>query len=244
MSVFLFIEICIYKTQIYRMKKIIFFDVCNTLVDTNSTVEYVNFLVKNNVGNEKCAKLLKNKYLSYFSYIVRKYTKYDLHRKITFKFFKWINIKDEKNLQSIFFNEYFSKRTKVMDILINSIDKKQNDIYLISASINQPIDLLSKHLGVKSFSSKLIIENDVYTWKAQYDLLWNKEYALKNSNISLNDYNECLFYTDNISDFSFIKFLQIQSNNLKVYPIINNKRNITIRQKFLNNNEIKYEFIS
>ena len=71
-----------------------------------------------------------------------------------------------------------------------------------------------------------------------------KEYALKNSNISLNDYNECLFYTDNISDFSFIKFLQIQSNNLKVYPIINNKRNITIRQKFLNNNEIKYEFIS
>lgn len=225
------------------MKKLVLFDVCKTLVNTNSTKEYICFLDSNNIWNKIYSRILKNRYLSILLYLINKYLNIDLSRELVFSFFKWISISNEDKLSKKFFNQYILKKTKIMDILIKYKKNKSYDIYLVSASINQPIDLLANHLWVWSFSTRLIVENNKYTWHVYHDLLWDKEYALKNSDINMRGYDECFLYTDDISDFSLIKFLKLSTNHLKIFPIINNRINEKKRRKFLSNNKIDYEFI-
>ncbi len=224
------------------MKNLLIFDVCDTLVNTNSTTEYINFLINHNLWNKKYRKLLKNKYFLFCLHIIRKYTNIDIQRKITFRFFKWIYVHDEEKLKKEFFSLYLSKKTKIMDKLIESKDNKSNEVFLLSASINQPIDMLSQYLWVKSYSTKLVIKNNKYTGKVYYDLLWNKEYILKR-NINIYEYEKCMLYTDNLSDFPLIKHLKLNARKLKVYPIIKNIQKENTWKNFLLDNNIDYEFI-
>ena len=226
------------------MKKLLIFDVCNTIVNTNSTNEYINFLIEHNLWNKLYKNLLKNKYVLILFYFIHKYTHYNIHRKAIFKFFKWIKLDDVEKINYKFLKLYLSKKTKVMDILTKTKNINETDIFLISASINQPIDLLSEYLWVKSFSTKMTIKNKKYTGWVEHDLLWNKEFIIKKWAINLKKYHECNIYTDNTSDFNFIKYLNQSSiKSLKVYPVIKNNEQKKKRENFLFNNKVKHEFI-
>ena len=226
------------------MKHLVLTDVCDTLIDLNSTYDYIKFLYKHNYWNKFLWKLVNNRYFWFLFYVVFRLTWLDLQRKLTFLFFKNLKIDDLKRINQLFRKFYISKRTKILDKIIENKDK-WDKIVLVSASINPPIDMLWKYLWVEYFSSKLEEKKWIYTWKVEKDLLWNKESLLVLKKLDISKYDNVSFYTDNLSDIWFITFIQKLSKNSKFYLIIKSEKIKNKWLKLLYSSSIKnYEFIS
>lgn len=216
-------------------------DVCDTLIDLNSTYDYIKFLYIHGFGNKIIWWLLNNKLFNVFLYIIKKFTKIDLQRLLTFEFFRWIPHKQLNDINKDFRKFYISKKTKILDLMENYI-KNENEVILVSASINIPIDMLSKYLGCKSYSSKLEKINWIYTWKVMKDLLQNKESIIYDKKLDISKYNSCQFYTDNLTDIWFIVEIQKNIPNSKFSLVLKSNK-----QEWLSilsvNKIINYEFI-
>jgi phosphoserine phosphatase len=226
------------------MKKLILTDVCDTLIDLNSTYDYIKFLCKHNYWNKFLWKLLNNRYFWLFSYITFRLTWLDPQRKLTFYFFKNMKIDDLKKINQSFRKFYISKKTKILDKIIEH-KNKWDKVVLVSASVNPPIDMLWSYLWVDYFSSELEEKDWIYTWKVKEDYLWNKESLFVSKKLDNSKYDNVSFYTDNLSDIWFITFIQKLSKNSNFYLIIKSERIKNKRLKLLHSNNIKnYEFIS
>ncbi len=224
---------------------LVFSDVCDTLVDINSTNSYIKFLYNHKYWNKVLWYLLNNRLFSLFSVAILRFFGYDLQRKLTPLFFKRINKSDLCDINKIFRNFYIWRKTKVLDMIMCH-KKKWDKVVLISASINPPIDMIGNYLWVDYFST--VLEEDkkwMYTWKFVEDLLWNKESLLENNMLNIKRFDDVAFYTDNLSDINFIKKIQTLSKNAKFYLIVKSDK---IKNKRLNllhsNNIVNYEFIS
>lgn len=219
-------------------------DVCDTLIDLNSTYDYIKFLYKHNYWNKFIWFLLNNYFFKLFSFIISRLTRYDIHRKLTFIFFKNIKIDSLDDINQDFRNFYISKKTKILDKIIKHKDK-WDKVILVSASINPPIDMLGNYLWIDYYSSILEEKKWIYTWRTKNDLLWNKECLLNSKELNINNYDNVAFYTDNLSDIWFIKSIQNLSKNSTFYIILKPEKLKNKRLKLLNSNNIKnYEFIS
>ena len=226
------------------MKKLILTDVCDTLIDLNSTYDYIKFLCNHNYWNKFLWFLLNNYYFKLFSYIFNKIARYDIHRNLTFYYFKNMKKTDLKEINQQFRKYYLSKKTKVLDKIIE-YKEEWNNVILVSASINPPIDMLWSYLWVDYFSSILEEKWWVYTWRVINDLLWNKESLFLSKKLDISKYDNVLFYTDNLTDIWFITFIQKLSKNSNFYLIIKSEKIKNKRLKLLHSNDIKnYEFIS
>lgn len=226
------------------MNNLVLSDVCDTLIDLNSTYDYIKFLCKHNYWNKLLWFLLNNYFFKLFSFVIFKITKYDIHRKLTFIFFKNIKRNSLNLINQDFRDFYISKRTKILDKIIEH-NNKWEKVVLVSASINPPVDMLWNYLWIDYYSSILEEKNWIYTWKIKNDLLWNKESLLISKELDINKYETVVFYTDNLSDIWFIKSIQNLSKNSKFYIVLKPEKLKNKRLKLLNSNNIKnYEFIS
>lgn len=225
------------------MTHLILSDVCDTLIDLNSTYDYIKFLCKHNYWNKVLWKLVNNRYFWFLCYVAFRFTWLDLQRKLTFLFFKNMKIEDLNKINQSFRKFYISKRTNILDKIIEHKDK-WDKIVLVSASINPPIDMLWNYLWVEYFSSELEEKKWIYTWKVKKDLLWNKETLLISKKLDISKYDNVSFYTDNLSDIWLIMFIQKFSKNSKFYLIIKSEKKRNKWLKLLHSNKIKnYEFI-
>jgi len=221
------------------MKKLYLFDVCWTIVNLNSTYEYINFLIDKWI--KKYYKIFFFKrYIWIVYYILEKIFRKDFKRNLAVRFLKWLK---EDNLIKINkeFYKYYKKYIN-LNIIETLLDKnKYNDTYLLSASINPPIDFLKKDLNINGFSSVLWINNWKYNWKLDFDLLGKKENIFKEKLIEINLYDEIHFFTDNTEDISIINYFI--KNNKKIYAHIVIYNNKYYWKKYFKNNNIKHEFI-
>lgn len=223
--------------------KLVIFDVCNTVVDVDSTRFYVDFLKDNGYGKRRLLSLIKNRLFFFLSTIINKVFWYNIHRKLTFWFFKWIDSNQLKRLNKLFLDKYLIKAKLPLKQLIEHRNLGEK-VVLISASINPPIEILWEHLWVDTYSSKLIVKNGRYTGKIEYDLLGKKENVLGKWNIDINWFSEIIFYTDNFDDWWLIKYIRDNFQTYKVFLVINNVKTVTKRKAFLHDNKIlNYEFI-
>ena len=219
-------------------------DVCDTLVDLNSTYDYIKFLCNHNYWNKFLGFLLNNYLFKLFSFIFYKITRYDIHRNLTFYYFKNMKKVDLKDINQQFRNYYLSKKTNILDNIIDHKDK-WDKVVLVSASINPPIDMLWNYLWIDYYCSQLEEKDWIYTWRIKKDLLWNKESLLISKELDINKYETIVFYTDNLSDIWFIKYIQNSSKNSKFKIIIKPEKLRKTRSKLLHSNNIRnYEFIS
>lgn len=221
------------------MKKLVIFDVCNTIVDTNSTFSYVDFLIKRWVKS-KYNILFHNKFLRYCYFII--YLIFHFDCKITFTkiYFKQLDVKKIKLLSWEYFERYENKIFPDMLKIINN-EKKSFKVILLSSSINPPIDFLKKKLWIEWFSSTLEEKDGKYTWKILQPLWWKKEIVFEKQLFNLKDYREINYYTDNHNDTNLIKYLKEKNNNLKIY--IKSYWNKKYWDNFFSNNKIKYEYL-
>lgn len=221
------------------MKKIIIFDVCHTLVDTNSTFSYVDYLL------DKWIKpwykiLFHNKLLWYFYYFLWLFFRFDVKIFLTKSFFKWLVVKDINILSQDYYKRYEEKIFPNMLTIINR-ERKTSKIILLSSSINQPIDYLKYKFGIDWFSSKLEEKNWKYTWKILLPLWWRKETIFEKNYFSLIWYKEINYYTDNHDDINLIKYFNRKNNNLKIY--IRSYWNKKYWNNFFSINWIKHEYL-
>lgn len=222
-----------------RTKDLTIFDVCNTIVDTNSTYSYIDFLL--NKWIKPWYKILfHNKLLWYCYHIIYIILWFDVKIWFVKKYFKWLNVKKIKKLSLEYFSRYKSKIFLHMLEIINH-EKKASRIILLSSSINPPIDFLKEELWIEWFSSILEEKNGIYTWKVLQSLWWKKEEVFKNKYFDLNKYQKIEFYTDNHDDINLIKYLYKQNDNLKIY--IMSYWNKKYWDDFFYINKINYEFM-
>jgi len=219
-------------------------DVCHTLINLNSTYDYIKYLYHHNYWNKKIWFLLKNRLFKIMSYVVYKITWFDYNRYITPRFFKGIYTKDLENINKNFWEFYISKKTKILDKIIKH-KESWDDVFLVSASINPPIEILWNYLWLNYYSSQLEEKKWIYTWKMDEDLLWKKEKLIETKLLDIEKQDNVVFYTDNYSDIWFIKIIQKKSKNSKFYLILKKKSWEKKRIKLLSSNGItKYEFVS
>lgn len=222
------------------MKKLILFDVCWTLVNTNSTYSYINFLIKNWIKSYY-KPLFFEKYIWLLYHFLSKIFKKDIKRDLAVHYMAWLRVSQLQELNNKYYNEFY--RYTLKENIFNKLKSLQNrwDIYLLSASINPPIDLLKDNIDVSWFSSTLEEKNWIYTWKLTLDLLWKKENIFFSKKLNIDNYDEIEFFTDNQEDISIINYLNQHNKNFKINIILKNNKNYW--DNYFKNKKIKYEFI-
>lgn len=185
------------------MKKIIFTDVCHTLVPFNTTYEFISYFLKKKstfkfILFQIYMLLGKLKLFFYFRYI-----KKDLFRILAVKFLKGFK-KKELTQEAYNFWYYHLSTNSLNQIIFKKIIKNKN-IYLVSASIDPPISQLGKILNVKGvYASKLIFKKSVSTGEFS-DITGKKDKFI--SKILKKSKNRVIhFYTDNKEDINILKF--------------------------------------
>ena len=198
-----------------KTKHLIILDVCNTLVNTNSTFSYIYFLLDKWIKS-RYKILFHNRILCYFYNLIYKFLHFDIRIFLTKKYFKWLNVNKIKSISKDYFNWYESRIYPHMLKIINK-SLKSSKIIMLSASINPPIDFLKEKFWIEGFSSILQEKNWKYTWKVLQPLWWNKEKIFMENNLNLENYNKIDFYTDNHDDINLIKYLYKKNRNLKIW---------------------------
>lgn len=220
------------------MKKLVIFDVCNTIVDTNSTFSYVDFLI-NKWVKPWYKTLFHNRLLWYLYILLYSLFKFNFKIFLIKKYFKWLDVNKIKSLSWEYFERYNSRIFPNILKIINH-EKKLSKVILLSSSINPPIDFLKEKFWIEWFSSTLEEKDGKYTWRVLQSLWWKKELLFKEWKINLDKYKKIELYTDNLDDVWLIKFLNAYWDFF-VYIIIHHNRKYW--NKFFSINNINHEFI-
>lgn len=174
-------------------KKALLVDLCDTLYPENTTIGFVNNLVKNRyiLSNSKIFKLI-----SKVLFIV---TRIDLLRKIYVGKLNNYQRDDLLRAAEVYLNQ-LKPNTKILKI-IEQHRKDGFDLILVSASLDPIVEMASRKFGFTSFySSKLGYDNECRcTGILVDDLLGNKLNTIKEIK---KNYTELIFLTDNKSDYS------------------------------------------
>lgn len=206
----------------------IYFDVCNTITQTNNTNDFIlyYFIKKNNY-----IKIIKYLYI-FFLYFIKKTLNFknikhiiDIEtRKNIIGLLKNEKVSDVKLYAQNYVEQIFKKgllNEKIIEILNQK--RKQNKIIFLSASINPPIEEIAKKLNIdKVYCSKLQVKNNKYTGVLEIDLYNNKQIFINKKNLKK------YFYTDNIEDLNLIKYFN------HIYFINNNKKFLDNKITYIN----------
>ncbi|MFH7906812.1 HAD family hydrolase [Enterobacter cloacae] len=171
-------------------------DVCHTLYKSNTTFDYIDFVL--NKMNRKTT-LIKIKPIKYILIIMGRVLHKDIYRYLyikKLKGFKKIELEDIAN-------EFYRDKLDRLKILstFNIINNEKNNykFILASASLNIVIEAIIKNEKIFegiAYSSNLDFKNDICTGKLSQDLLGNKHKYFSEVNWVI---------TDNISDLKLAK---------------------------------------
>lgn len=222
-----------------KANQLIIFDVCNTLVDTNSTFSYVDYLIWKWI-KPKYKFLFHNKYIWYLHTLLYILFHFDSKIYLVKKYFKGLNVDKIESYSKEFYKWYENKIFPNMFDLIKS-EKNRSKVILLSASINQPIDFLKSKFWIEWFSSVLEEKNGIYTWNVEEPLRWNKESIFEKWYLKLSNYSWITFYTDNLDDIWLIRYLNNHNKNVNICIVP--YRNKKYWNNYFINNKYKYEFV-
>lgn len=207
--------------------KLVFFDVCDTLYDENTTFGFLEYYFPQGCKALflKIRKLYIVKALNYLS--VRLFG-YDFVRQIGISMLKNESQKD-LDLQAKYYvsDRLENKKNKEIHILLSRFKEEGKEIVLLSGSLDFIIKAIASKLHIDSYyATTLQYINNVSTGKIGIDLLREKDHILK-SNFNGRSY---IVVTDNLSDMNIVKDAQ-QSYILskeKNIPTWNTLKNIEI----------------
>ncbi|MEX5801335.1 hypothetical protein AB6H28_14185 [Enterobacter cloacae] len=174
-------------------------DICHTLYRSNTTFDYVDFVL--NKKNKKII-LLKVKPIKYTLIIMGRFLHKDIYRYLYIKRLRGFKKKELEDIA----NEFYKNKLNRLKILstFNAINKEINNykFILASASLNIVIEAIIKNEKIFegiAYSSSLDFKNDICTGKLSQDLLGNKHKYFSEVNWVI---------TDNISISNSLKNLK------------------------------------
>ncbi|EPJ3899498.1 MULTISPECIES: haloacid dehalogenase-like hydrolase [Enterobacterales] len=210
------------------MDKILFVDVCHTIVPHNTTILFLEqYYIKNNF----LKKIRRMILVKIINKIIFKLFKKDILRNL------YISTLKNRNISSVMsdakeFAENIDYNQKVLDV-VNKYKTQGYQIILLSASIEPVVTAICHYLSYdNSFSSKLNILNGKYTTGIYLDLLDVKNKIIKNKYKN----KHLVMISDNFGDSKCIPYLDeyipvILNNKSKLFwEQFNLKNSIDLRQ--------------
>lgn len=202
--------------------KTVFFDVCGTLVNVNTTFDFVKYYhLKRKHLFRYLALLLVSGLLGkvlerFFSFSIRKFV---------IKSLKGEYRADIDLIASIYVEKIFkvNKIEKIFGILSDYRDKPElYEVVLISASIDPVIKAMSERINVRFFSSKLKVDDEMCVGTLETDLKGNKK------KIVTSESNRFAFYSDNLDDLDCASYV------VKYFYINKKRRELSFLSGFKN----------
>lgn len=166
------------------LKEVVIFDVCNTLYNSNTTFEFINFALEKKRPGKKTAFDLLTKKFSFFFIgwtLLGKATKQDIIRTKALGLLKGINRQELYELAEEFYHSYLSH--KQMDDTIQMLKEAigEHEVWLFSNSIEPVIYAIAKNLNCHYEATELEYNNNnVFTGRIKRDLSGKKNEAFVN----------------------------------------------------------------
>ena len=191
-------------------KKIIIFDVCNTLYDSNTTFEFIAFVLAKRSGSQQFFFRLMTSRLSplfYYYLLLGKFKRKDIIRDKAVHLLRGLSKGELDHLAEEFYHTYLSNKSidKVMKLFYKA--KENSNVWLFSNSIEPVIRVIADHLQVNYEASSLAYEGqpELFSGRILKDLKGIKQIVFK------QNFGEAplkMMCSDNKSDYPILKMAQ------------------------------------
>lgn len=191
--------------------KIVAVDICFTLIKKNTTIDFIEFIFRNN-------KIFKIK--NYFRKVISLFSP-EFSRKYLIYQLKWFKREELDNLVEQFFTFYESSFNENVLEEIKKLRENWMKVLLLSASLDIIASFLQKKYSFDAYASSILwFKNWVCTWKLDFDCsFWGKVTWLKKifkRDYEKIDFSNSFFFSDSYDDIEVFKLFE---NN---YLIVNN----------------------
>lgn len=181
--------------------KICIFDICGTLYNSNTTFDYLNYLLRNNTRYQLFEKIRKLFIAKAINKLLLLCFNYDLIRVIALSFIKGYNKSLLMDVAGDFYDSVLIKKSnqRVQDLLKLRIDDEGYTVVIASATIDVVAKTIGNKLGCSNIiSSELQYNNDKCTGYLKKDLLGKKQLFLS------FETEDAEIFTDDFSDVKLI----------------------------------------
>lgn len=180
-------------------KKIVVFDICGTLFKSNTTFDFLDYVLVSNKKYQLYKKIFGLFIWKFFNKLLRQICDLDLTRIIAISFLKNYDREDLRKKANCFYDKCLVLKSNIN--VINILNAYRQNlpcrIIILSATIDIVAEVIAKKLKCTEFySTQLKYSNGICSGVIQNDLLGKKKNKLKVLNIEQID----AFYTDDISD--------------------------------------------
>lgn len=219
------------------MKKIYLFDICGTLYNSNTTFDFLSYLL-----GEKKTYCLFDRFRSFwiwrgFNRLSRKILHKDITRMLALRYLKGYTREELLHAANAFYHEILipKQNDSIIANLKSFLLNPENEVIIVSATIDVIAEIISQHLLCKKwYSSQLLFENGVCKGKLESDLLGEKLYKVFGNFYPIFE----SVYTDDISDLALLELAK--NKNIIIYSKTVNRWKQIVRQKQWNVNFIEY----
>lgn len=193
------------KFQIVTRQKLILCDVCDTMYRSNTTFDFIRFIVrKKGRVHQLLFQLIAHRLspLFYFLVFLNKVTRMDVTRLMAVRFLSGMSRTELDHQATIFHEEFLASRAN--QTIFEHLTNPATTVILLSASIDPVIKAIASAHQFNYRSSTLQWENEVATGRLQTDLTGRK-HELAKEIISSQAYSSLQVITDNRSDWELVK---------------------------------------
>lgn len=182
------------------MEKVIF-DVCGTLYNSNTTFDFIEFVVQDNFKKKILLRTIKFRPIKVAILLLGRLFHVDIYKNLYIKQLKNFTYKELlSKSNSFFYNVLATKEIPFsFDLLKKFQNEKKYDVRLYSASLDIIINTIGHKLNLQTKSSELEFRSGICTGKLKLDLFGKKHELVKN--------NDSIYavITDNLSDWKLLE---------------------------------------
>ncbi len=203
--------------------EVLVIDVCDTLFKSNTTFDFVNYLLSNSNTLRHWFFLMITSRLSPVFYsleLVGKLTGFDVTRWLVVFLLRGFRKKVLNQYAEEFLDFFLMPRlnAEILEFLEN---RKNSKRFLMSSSLEPVVKAIANRLGVDYYSSNLEERDELITGRMYNDLTGKKHQIVKEMNLK-NPIHHLVVVTDNKSDYALVemaqeRFVVIYSDDEKNY---------------------------
>jgi phosphoserine phosphatase len=186
-------------------KTLVVCDVCDTLFDSNTTFDFIKFILRRDNGFRFfILQNISSKYspLFYLMTFLGKVVGADMIRSIGILLLKNKSEDQLSDLANQFFDEYLASRKN--QLVFRLLEQQEGKVILLSSSISPIIKVIASHYGFDFVCSELDFKSSITSGKLRTDLTGKKHIVLRKL-MDDNNINNLVAISDNHSDYEMIK---------------------------------------
>lgn len=194
-----------------RLDKLVVFDICDTLYRSNTTFDFIRFVLNKQQQAWKALllKLYTTKYSPLFVlfYVLQKMLKQDVCKAQSLKLLKGLSKASLDQLAEQFRTDYLSQRA-IADThqMLQQFKASETTIVLLSASIDPVVRAIAQAFDVAFFCSELAYQDEVFTGQLAFEMTGKKQDKL--AAFGADDKTVLTVVTDNFTDKPLMRLAQ------------------------------------